>query len=286
MSIFEIFNTKAKGKNINIGIGLGESKSHNMKILDASKMFLQDNKSIIHLFGNKKSITQLSKSLSNRSLKSEIILIESANPEANILNFLMDGIINAVIRGNLSSSKFLENLKEQLNVKDTYRLALLETFTGYQFFFGPVGIDECRDIEGKISFIEKAIIQLELLDLKPKISILSGGRIGDIGRDGVVDKSIKIAEEVVELFKQNNQKLEINHHEILIENAIENKSNLIIAPDGISGNLIYRTLVHLGGGKAYGAIYMGLDHIVIDTSRVGSNYEIYGGLLLCLALTS
>jgi len=285
MNIFGIFNTKAKDKNINIGIGLGESKSHNIKILDASKMFLQDNKSIIHLFGNKDSINQLSKSSSYNSLKSEIILVESLNPEANMLNFLMDGIINAAIRGYFSSSKFLEKLKEKSNIKDTFRLALLETYSGHQFFFGPVGIDECRDIESKISFIEKAIIQLELLDLKPKVSVLSGGRIGDVGRDDLVDKSINIAEEVVELFKQRNQKLDIHHHEILIENAIENESNLIIAPDGISGNLIYRTLVHLGGGKAYGAIYMDLDHIIIDTSRVGSKHEIYGGLLLCLALS-
>jgi len=63
-----------------------------------------------------------------------------------------------------------------------------------------------------------------------------------------------------------------------------NKSNLIIAPDGISGNLIYRTLVHLGGGKAYGAIYMGIDKTIIDTSRVGNHSEFYGALVLALAL--
>ena len=79
--------------------------------------------------------------------------------------------------------------------------------------------------------------------------------------------------------------MEINHDEILIEKAIDDKSNLIIAPNGISGNLIYRTLVHLGGGKAYGAIYMDIGHIIIDTSRVGVFSEIYGGFILALALT-
>jgi len=49
--------------------------------------------------------------------------------------------------------------------------------------------------------------------------------------------------------------------------------------------LIYRTLVHLGGGKAYGAIYMGLKKNIIDTSRVGEISEIQGALLLALALT-
>ena len=85
--------------------------------------------------------------------------------------------------------------------------------------------------------------------------------------------------------KEKYVNITITHDEILIEKAIENKSNLIIAPDGISGNLIYRTLVHLGGGKAYGAIYMGLKHTIIDTSRVGDISEIHGALLLALALS-
>ena len=85
--------------------------------------------------------------------------------------------------------------------------------------------------------------------------------------------------------KKKYPNIHITHDEILIENAIANKSNLIIAPDGISGNLIYRTLVHLGGGKAYGAIYMGLEKIIIDTSRVGGLSEIQGALILALALS-
>jgi len=95
-----------------------------------------------------------------------------------------------------------------------------------------------------------------------------------------------MAEEVVAYLRKENPNMSITHDEILIENAISNKSNLIIAPDGISGNLIYRTLVHLGGGKAYGAIYMDIDHVIIDTSRVGNLSEIVGALLLALALTT
>ncbi|MEJ2279092.1 MAG: phosphate acyltransferase [Candidatus Lokiarchaeota archaeon] len=94
------------------------------------------------------------------------------------------------------------------------------------------------------------------------------------------------ADKVVQYFKENDPKLLISHDQILIEDAIDNKANLIIAPDGISGNLIYRTLVHLGGGKAYGAIYMNIDRTIIDTSRVGNLSEINGALLLALALTS
>jgi predicted methyltransferase MtxX (methanogen marker protein 4) len=163
---------------------------------------------------------------------------------------------------------------------------LLETSNGFQFFYGPVGIDECNSYEKKITFIKKAIRVLESLKIKPKISVLSGGRIGDVGRDPHVDETIRNAVDIVEYFKKENPDLTISHDEILIEKAIENKSNLIVAPDGISGNLIYRTLVHLGDGKAYGAIYMDIDRAIIDTSRDGNQSEIYGALILALALAS
>ena len=57
-----------------------------------------------------------------------------------------------------------------------------------------MGIDECNDIDSKISFVKKAVIQLQSLNIKPKISILSGGRLGDIGRDPKVDKTINTNE--------------------------------------------------------------------------------------------
>ncbi|MFX0073043.1 MAG: methanogenesis marker protein Mmp4/MtxX, partial [Candidatus Hermodarchaeota archaeon] len=193
--------------------------------------------------------------------------------------------INGIVRGSFSSNLFLNNVKHYLNIKELNRLALLETFDGIQFFYGPVGIDECNSIDSKIAYINLATRILNSLNIKPKISILSGGRLGDVGRDSIVDKTINIADQVVEYIRKNNKDLDINHDEILIENAIKNKSNIIIAPDGISGNLIYRTLVHLGGGKAYGAIYMGIKKPIIDTSRVGKSSEIFGALVLALALS-
>ena len=285
MSILDIFTSKVEGKITNIGIGLGDSEAHNLKILKATIKLLEINKSSVYFFGNKSSINQISKNTLYKKNSKRIVLIDSIEPESDILNYLGKELISCVVRGSLSSSKFLQSLKTSLNISEIGRLALLETYKGQQFFFGPVGIDECNNIKSKKIFLEKAIRILEALKLKPKISILSGGRVGDIGRNPDVDKTINEAKELVDYFKLEHPKLEINHTEILIEKAINDKSNLIIAPNGISGNLIYRTLVHLGGGKAYGAIYMDIGHIIIDTSRVGDFSEIYGGFILALALT-
>ena len=284
MTILQNFEVITKGKSGNIGIGLGTSEFHNRKILLAIHNFLEEHSSKIYIFGNKESLNHIRKQI-NSKYKSSIFLIHSEVPEKDIFEFLENNTINSVIRGSLSSSKFLENLKEHLNTEIINRLALLETVDGHQFFYGPVGIDECNNVEDKIEFLENAKKELELLNIEPNISILSGGRLGDIGRDNNIDLSIGIGEKTVEVMKERYPDLVINHDEILIENAVKNKSNLIIAPDGISGNLIYRTLVHLGGGKAYGAIYMGLEKIIIDTSRVGELSEIQGALLLALALS-
>jgi putative methanogen marker protein 4 len=285
MSILDIFASKIEGKITNIGIGLGDSEAHSLKILKATIKLLEINKSSVYFFGNKSSINQVSKNTLYKKNSKRIVLIDSNEPESEILNYLGKELISCVVRGSLGSSKFLQNLKTSLNITEVARLALLETYKGQQFFFGPVGIDECNNIKSKKIFVEKAIKILEALNLEPKISILSGGRVGDLGRNPSVDKTINEAKELVDYFKLKHPNLEINHTEILIEEAINDRSNLIIAPNGISGNLVYRTLVHLGGGKAYGAIYMDIGHIIIDTSRVGEFSEIYGGFILALALT-
>lgn len=286
MNIFNEFVSRAKGKSANIGIGLGDSEFYNLKILNEALQFVKNNNSNIYFFGNKPSIGNISKHSSFKKKESRIFLVEGEEPEKEMIEQLKNSVIDAIVRGSLSSSEFLKNVKKCFDVPEINRLALLETSNGFQFFYGPVGIDECNSYEKKITFIKKAIRVLESLKIKPKISVLSGGRIGDVGRDPHVDETIRNAVDIVEYFKKENPDLTISHDEILIEKAIENKSNLIVAPDGISGNLIYRTLVHLGDGKAYGAIYMDIDRAIIDTSRVGNQSEIYGALILALALAS
>ena len=286
MSILEKFYQRTKGIEAKIGIGLGESELHNIKILKAAISTLIPKRNSFFFFGSRKSIDQIADNKFFSKNKEIITLVDSDEPISEILNYLKNNQISSVVRGNLDSTKFLLGLQSILNIIEINRLALLETFTGYQFFFGPVGIDECIDFDSKILFVNKAINEIKALNLEPRVSILSGGRLGDIGRNSKVDSSIKEAQKVVGHFRDKDSSLKIEHSEILIENAIAQKTNLIIAPDGITGNLIYRTLVHLGGGKAYGAIYMDINRAIVDTSRVGDISEIRGALILAQSLSS
>jgi predicted methyltransferase MtxX (methanogen marker protein 4) len=90
-----------------------------------------------------------------------------------------------------------------------------------------------------------------------------------MGRHPVVDKTLSDAEEITK--RGIAARLDIKNCEILIEDAIVDR-NIILAPDGISGNLIFRTLHFLGRGKALGAIVLNIDRVFIDTSRAKSSY--------------
>jgi len=63
----------------------------------------------------------------------------------------------------------------------------------------------------------------------------------------------------------------VEHCQILIEDAIKVK-NLIIAPDGISGNIIFRTMHLVDGCVSMGAPILNLDKVFVDTSRAKRCY--------------
>ncbi len=204
--------------------------------------------------GENKNIVEASK-----KVDFEVILTES---EDNLVNMLLNKEVDAAVRGSLSSSKILNILKEKYHSK-MYRASFLET-GGKKFLFAPVGIDDGDNVEEKVKIIDLGAEFLLKLGIEPKIGILSGGRPQDIGRSQRIDDSIAEGEHLTSLTKG---KYSIKHYFILIENAIKDNVNFILAPDGISGNLIFRTLVFLGSGKSHGAVTLGINEIFIDTSR-------------------
>jgi putative methanogen marker protein 4 len=286
MDLLNTIRKIAKDRIIKVGIGIGKTRSQYRTIIEGIINYLTYNQAEIFLFGmDIEKQDFLNEEINTRS-RFKLNFVNSQKPESEMIDYLLNHKLDAIIRGGLSSNKFLEYLKKSLNMDEINRLALLETVNGHQFFFGPVGIDECNEYDAKITFLNGALSFIYSFNITPKVSILSGGRNSDLGRDMIVDKTIKESEKIVKYFKAQFPNLVITHDEILIEKAISNKSNLILAPNGISGNLIYRTLVHLGGGKAYGAIYLGLNHVIIDTSRVGKSTEIEGALTLANFLHS
>lgn len=204
--------------------------------------------------GKNKNIIEASK-----KVDFEVLLIES---EDELVDILLNKKVDAAIRGSLSASKIMDVLRKKYG-SEIFRASFLEV-NGHKFLFAPVGIDEGDRLQDKKRIIELGAEFLLKLGIEPKIGILSGGRPQDMGRSPRIDCSI---EEGMNLEKIIKDKYLVKHYFILIEDAIEDKVNLILAPDGISGNLIFRTLVFLGSGKSHGAVTLGINEIFLDTSR-------------------
>ena len=203
-----------------------------------------------------------------------VVVIESNDPGRALAEDLVAGKIGAAVRGTLPSNRTLRALKEATGAGHLERIALVETPAGNRFLLAPVGVDEGWTPEEKIALIGKGRAIAGRLGLSEKVAVLSGGRLGDVGRHPRVDTSIEDAELVARLTGAT-------HYEILIENAVKD-CGLIIAPDGISGNLIFRTLTLVGGGHGHGAPVVNIGRIFVDTSRASPNYA--NALLLAALL--
>lgn len=196
--------------------------------------------------------------------QNDIDIHESLHPEEDLVRDLMSGTIRAAVRGTLPSNSTLSALKRVSGVDHLERIALLETADGRKFLLAPVGVDEGWSVREKVIFVKKGIEIARKFGLPDKVAVLSGGRMGDVGRNPHIDRSLADAELVARLTG-------VVHNEILIEDAIKD-SGVIIAPDGISGNLIFRTLTFLGAGHGHGALVVNIDKIFVDTSRASPDY--------------
>ncbi|MDI6639210.1 MAG: methanogenesis marker protein Mmp4/MtxX [Methanocellales archaeon] len=179
------------------------------------------------------------------------------------------------MRGSLCASKTLKAIRDILCPQKILRVVLLAA-SEKMFFLAPVGIDEGCSVEDKIDLGFLGADLIRRFGVEPEIGILSGGRFSDMGRDPRVDKSLQNGEVVASALKAKG--LSARHHGILIEDAIK-ECNYIIAPDGISGNLIFRSLCFLGDGEAIGAPLVGMEEVFMDTSRAGHSYD----KAICLA---
>jgi putative methanogen marker protein 4 len=177
---------------------------------------------------------------------------------------LKSGEIDAAVRGTLDSKEAMSAVKREFGLDHVLRVAMMQPRGGSIFFLAPVGVDEGWSVEQKVEIMLLGSKMIRRMGVTPSIGVMSGGRLSDKGRSPMVDRSIDDAEEVARIGRA--QGLDVVHCEILIEEAVKNK-NFLIAPDGISGNLIFRTMHLVDGGRSMGAPIVNLDKVFVDTSR-------------------
>lgn len=186
-----------------------------------------------------------------------------------MIDDLYAGKLDAAVRGDMSSSKLLPFLKEEAGVDSLERLVLLEPLNSKLIFLAPVGIDEGWTVEQKFDMAKRSLALMKRLGAGQRVAVMSGGRNEDKGRCPAVDKTIDDANILVKMLTDAGY--DAYNAQILIEDAVDD-ADLIIAPDGIAGNLIFRVLHFIGEAKALGAPVLNIDKIFVDTSRVKNNY--------------
>ena len=254
MSLLLDIETKARKNHARIGLGIGKVSEKLIRSAEVACEYAD-----VVLIGDEKEI---------KALGTDLEVIHSNEPSKKLIELLLSGKIDGAVRGTLSATKTLSELKRSLDLNKLYRVALLETADGRPFFLAPVGIDEGNSVDDKVELIKRAAGHFRRIGVEMKVGILSGGRFEDIGRDKTVDRTLEDAELVTN--KVRALGIDAKNYSILIEDAIE-EANFIMAPDGISGNLIFRTLVFLGGGYGHGAPVL-MEKVFVDTSRVGGHY--------------
>lgn len=190
------------------------------------------------------------------------------NPEA-LVDALVSGEVDCATRGTLDAATTLAVIKDRFEIDHVLRVAYMVTAFEKPFFLAPVGVDDCPGLEEKRELLEWVQKYAKVFNIFPRIGVLSGGRLSDAGKLESIDRSIEEARAIVK--KAQELGLSARFYEILIEDAIKS-SNIIIAPDGIAGNLVFRSLYYLGGGDSYGAPIVNINKVFVDTSRGKSDY--------------
>lgn len=197
------------------------------------------------------------------------------DPATELVDLLARGEIDGAVRGNVSASRVMRVLSRRFNIK-VRRMALLN-MNGWAFFLAPVGIDEGETLSDKLSLVMDGSRFLQGMGISPAVSVLSGGRLEDLGRSERVDRSLAEGEFVAARAVEAG--LNARHRGILIESTMGD--DMILAPDGISGNLIFRTLMLLCGAESFGAPVL-MDSVFVDSSRARNNFT--GPVMLASAM--
>jgi putative methanogen marker protein 4 len=195
----------------------------------------------------------------------EVDLIRADDPASRLVELLAGGEVDGAVRGNLSATRVMRKISKTFEVR-VRRLSLL-ALPDWSFFLAPVGIDEGDSISDRLNLAVQGAKYLESMGVEAQVSILSGGRLEDLGRSDRVDRTLAEGELVARLARDAG--VRAVHRGILIEEC--RGDDLIVAPDGISGNLVFRTLMLLSGARGFGAPVL-MDPVFVDSSRARRSF--------------
>ncbi len=204
----------------------------------------------------------------------------------SFMDALLSREVRCGVRGNLRSAPFLEELGRIDGTKA--RRAAIFSHEGIMKALLPVGIDEGTSPEERADMVQLTAESLGRINSdigggsrhgeRMAVGILSAGRPGDAGRSPEISTSLEEGQRTAEICVHSG--LDTRFFGIEIEKALPS-SDIIVAPDGIIGNYIFRVLFHFAGIEFMGAICLGLPFVLVDSS---SSRQFFDGPVRLAAL--
>ena len=200
---------------------------------------------------------------------SEIPLIVDESPERSLVSLVKEGVVDAAVRGNLSSRKVIPLLKSEFRCTNLCRISLLE-IGGRLVMLSPVGIDEGDTQDDLVAIACHSKRLAQMLNIPYRPAVISGGRLEDAGRSEKVDSMLAGAASLTGAL--NRLGCSAEDYGIEIERAVDKGATLLLAPDGVFGNIIFRSLALVANIESFGAYAAALPRVFIDTSRAKGSY--------------
>jgi predicted methyltransferase MtxX (methanogen marker protein 4) len=180
--------------------------------------------------------------------------------------------VDAAVRGTLGADEVLHELREATGHRSPGRAALIELggtgrrAGGGAFLLAPVGIDEGNTVAQRWRLLEACARTVAALGEEPEVMVMSKGRPEDGDRARWIARSLEEARGLVARAARAGIRADVA--DILVERAL-GRCNVLVAPDGVTGNLTFRLLHYVGGHDAWGALALHLmpGLVYVDTSR-------------------
>jgi predicted methyltransferase MtxX (methanogen marker protein 4) len=195
---------------------------------------------------------------------------------------LVEGGVDAAVRGTLPSHAVLPLLREAVGGASVKRVALIDLGVDRTFLLAPVGIDEGRDMAERWELLRGAIGLAKDLGWEPRVAVMSMGRTEDQDRGEAIALSHRECEALRSAAEAEGATAVCTG--IQLERAVESH-NVVLAPDGVTGNLVFRALHLVSGHESWGAVAVGISpKVFVDTSREKTDY--LGALHLARAMAA
>ncbi len=210
-------------------------------------------------------------------------IIRDRNPERRLASLLANGEVDGIVRGTVDDFKTFEEYRDLTGVNiapDAGELGLVEDAHGRQFFISqasnPSGWSKEQkrhDCETVVNFMHRE------LGIVPVIGFIAGVRHETFRRRKraqspvrrQLNQTYKDAEYLSAYFRRRG--IKATNYAIEIQTALNEGCNIIVPPNGMVGNQIFRTLVFLGGGKLLMSPRLNLPHPYEDNSRNETDFE-------------